>query len=437
MSQLTESLIERKKESTPKALANLNPIFIKESHGAEILDVEGNRFIDFTSGIGVNNVGNSHPAVVKAIKAQSDKFLHSCFHVVMYEDYVTLAEKLNQLVPVGGPAKTMFANSGAEAVENAVKIARCHTKKRSVICFDNAFHGRTMLTMTMTSKIRPNKMDTGAWAPGIFRVHFPYCFRCPWNLENPSCNMYCGSEYFERYVFKYQVDPDDTAAIILEPVQGEGGFIPVPQGYLDQLRQICDSHGIVLIYDEIQSGFGRTAKLFAADHFDAKPDIIVSAKSLGGGLPISAVTGKTEIMDTENLSVGALGGTYGGNPVACAAALAVLEVFETENLLDKARQRGAIIREHFQGFKERFDFIGDVRGLGAMQAMEIVTDRKTLLPDGERTGRFVAACRDKGLLILSCGTFKNNIRMLVPLSVDLDLLDEGLAIMESAFIQVS
>ena len=437
MSQLTESLLERKQASIPKAVANLNPLFIKESHGAEIIDVEGNRFIDFTSGIGVNNVGNSHPVVVKAIKEQAEKFLHSCFHVVMYESYVELAEKLNKLVPVGGPAKTMFANSGAEAVENAIKIARCHTKKRSVICFDNAFHGRTMLTMTMTSKIRPNKMDTGAWAPGIFRVHYPYCFRCPWNLKNPSCNMYCGTEYFERYVFKYQVDPDDTAAIILEPVQGEGGFIPVPEGYLEQLRKICDKHNIVLIYDEIQSGFGRTAKLFAANYFDAKPDIIVSAKSLGGGLPISAVTGKSELMDSEGISIGALGGTYGGNPVACAAALAVLEVFKQENLLDKARERGEIIRERFQGFKKRFDFIGDVRGLGAMQAMEIVKERTTLIQDPERTGRFVKACRDKGLLILACGTFKNNIRMLVPLSVGIDILEEGLAIMESTFVEIS
>lgn len=430
---MTESLIERKKASIPKAVSHLNPLFIKESHGAEIVDVEGNRFIDFTAGIGVNNVGNSHPAVVKAIKEQAEKFIHSCFHVVMYESYVALAEKLNTLVPVGGPAKTMFANSGAEAVENAVKIARCHTKKRSVICFDNAFHGRTMLTMTMTSKIQPNKINTGAWAPGIFRVHYPYCFRCPWNLKSPSCAMYCGREYFERYVFKYLVDPDDTAAIILEPVQGEGGFIPVPDGYLDHLRGICDNHNIVLIYDEIQSGFGRTAKLFAADYFDAKPDIIVSAKSLGGGLPISAVTGKTRIMDSEAISVGALGGTYGGNPVACAAALAVLSVFEEENLLDKARKRGKIIRERFHSFKERFEFIGDVRGLGAMQAIEIVKDRTTFLPDPDRTLRFVTACREKGLLILACGTFKNNIRMLVPLSVDIDILNKGLAIMENAF----
>lgn len=437
MGKLTQSLIERKKASVPNAIANLNPLFIRESHGAEIVDVEGNRFIDFTSGIGVNNVGNSHPEVVKAIKDQADKFLHSCFHVVMYEGYVELAEKLNKLVPVGGPAKTMFANSGAEAVENAIKIARSHTKKRSVICFDNAFHGRTMLTMTMTSKIRPNKTNTGAWAPGIFRVHFPHCFRCPWNLKKSSCNLYCAKAYFEEYVFKYQVDPDDTAAIILEPVQGEGGFIPVPHGYLGKLREICDAHNIVLIYDEIQSGFGRTGKFFAADHFDAAPDILVSAKSLGGGLPISAVTGKTSIMDSEGVAIGALGGTYGGNPVACAAALAVLSIFENENLLEKAVERGKIIQGRFLEFKEKFDFIGDVRGVGPMQAMEIVKDRSTLAPDGDRTGRFVKACRERGLLILSCGTFKNNIRMLVSLGVELDLLYKGLDIMEQAFSEIS
>ncbi len=431
MAEKTEKLIERRKKSIPDAIANLNPLFIERSEGAHVTDVEGKTFIDFVAGIGVNNVGNTHPDVVKAIKEQVDNYIHSCFHVLMYEPYLELAEKLNAIVPVNGIPKTMFANSGAEAVENAIKIARCYTKKRAVICFDNAFHGRTMLTMTMTSKIRPNKSNTGAWAPGIYRVHYPYCYRCPWNLKNPECNMHCGEEYFENYVFNYQVDPDDTAAIILEPVQGEGGFIPVPEGYLSSLRKICDKHNIVLILDEIQSGFGRTAKMFAADHYNAKPDIMVMAKSMAGGMPLSAVTGKSEIMDS--VPLGGLGGTYGGNPVACASALAVLQVIEKENILDKSEVLGALVRNRFDELKKKHDFIGDVRGLGAMLALELVEDSTSRIPDAKRAASFVKKCREKGLLILSCGTFKNNIRALIPLTIDEKTLEQGLSIMESVF----
>jgi len=435
MAEKTDKLIERRKKNIPVAIANLNPIFIESAEGAYVTDIEGNRFIDFVSGIGVNNIGNTHPDVADAIKKQVDKFIHSCFHVLMYEPYLELAEKLNNLVPVNGQAKTMFANSGAEAVENAVKIARCYTKKRAVVCFDNAFHGRTMLTMTMTSKIRPNKMNTGAWAPGIYRAHYPYCYRCPWNLKNPECNMYCGEEYFEKYVFKYLVDPEDTAAIILEPVQGEGGFIPMPEGYLSHLRNLCDKHGIVLILDEIQSGFGRTSKMFATDHYQAKPDIMVMAKSLAGGMPLSAVTGKQEIMDS--VPLGGLGGTYGGNPAACASALAVLDVMEKEDILEKSKRLGELVCQKFSDFKDKHDFIGDVRGLGAMLALEIVENRNSREPDAKRAGEFVKKCREKGLLILSCGTFKNNIRALIPLNIEDGILADGLSIMESVFDEIS
>jgi 4-aminobutyrate aminotransferase / (S)-3-amino-2-methylpropionate transaminase / 5-aminovalerate transaminase len=435
MTDQTADLILRRQKSVPSAIANMNPVFIESGSNANVRGLDGKTYIDFASGIGVNNLGNTHPEVVRAIRDQAGKFVHACFHVLMYEPYVALAEKLNALVPVTGTPKTMLANSGAEAVENAVKIARSYTRKRAVICFDNAFHGRTMLTMTMTSKIRPNKTDTGAWAPGIFRVHFPYCFRCPWNLTPDSCKMACGESYFEKYVFKFLVDPDDTAAIILEPVQGEGGFIPVPPGYLEQLRAVCDRHHIVLIFDEIQSGFGRTSKMFAADHFNVKPDIMTLAKSMGGGLPISAVTGNGKIMDS--VAAGGLGGTYGGNPVACAAALAVLDVFDTEDILDRAVTLGEVIRERFRAFKKQFDCIGDVRGLGAMQAIEIVKGAGSMEPDGEKAGRFIRACRDRGLLILACGTFKNNIRMLMPLTIEPEMLEKGLDIMEQAFSDIS
>ncbi|MBF0201754.1 MAG: aspartate aminotransferase family protein [Desulfamplus sp.] len=453
MSKTDQSMMERREQNIPSSIVSQNPLFIEESQGSLIKDTQGGTFIDFASGIGVNNVGSCHPAVVKAVQMQAEKCIHACFHVMMYESYIELAEKLNALVPISGHVKTMLANSGAEAVENAVKIARCYTKKRAVICFDNAFHGRTMLTMTMTSKIRPNKMHTGAWAPGIFRVHFPYCFRCPWNLAMPSCNMHCGRDYFENYVFKYQVDPEETAAIILEPVQGEGGFIPVPPGYLAQLRELCDKYNIVLIYDEIQSGFGRSGKMFASEHFmpeegrgesaepdmpeegrgeSAEPDIMVMAKSLGGGMPISAVTGRARMMDS--VPAGGLGGTYGGNPVACAAALAVISLFESEDLLGKARRMGDIISVRLKAMEERFDFIGDVRGLGAMLALELVKDG--ISPDGKRAGEFVKLCREKGLIILACGTFKNNIRLLPPLTIGTDTLEEGLTIMEEAFSQI-
>ena len=431
MSTRTEALIERRRQCVANAVASLNPLFIESGENARITDADGNTYIDFASGIGVNNLGHCHAGVVDAIRDQSQSCIHSCFHVMMYEPYIELCEKLNALVNVTGTPKTMLANSGAEAVENAVKIARCHTKKRAVICFDNAFHGRTMLTMTMTSKIRPNKTDTGAWAPGVFRVHFPYCFRCPWNLTPDTCDMACGRSYFEDYVFKYQVDPDDTAAIILEPVQGEGGFIPVPEGYLEQVREVCDRHNIVLIFDEIQSGFGRTAKMFASDHFGVKPDIMTMAKSMGGGLPISAVTGNGDIMDA--VPVGGLGGTYGGNPVACRAALAVLKAFEDDDLLAKAGTLGDIVGARLSRMSEQYDIIGDIRGLGAMMAMEIVQGNSSMAPDGDKASSIVRICREMGLLVLACGTHKNNIRLLMPLTIEPAALEQGFDILESAF----
>ncbi len=430
MTDRTSSWIQRRNDSIPAAIANMTPLFIESGTNARVRDIEGNTYLDFASGIGVNNLGHCHERVVAAIREQSEQYLHACFHVMMYTPYVRLAEKLNALVPVTGTPKTMLANSGAEAVENAVKIARAHTRKRAVVCFDNAFHGRTMLTMTMTSKIRPNKVNTGAWAPGIYRIHFPYCYRCPWNLEYGSCGMACGASYFENYVFKYQVDPEDTAAIILEPVQGEGGFVPVPPGYLEQVRQVCDRHNIVLIFDEIQSGFGRTARMFAAEHYGVSPDIMTMAKSLGGGLPISAVTGNSDMMDS--VATGGLGGTYGGNPVACAAALAVLETFEQTDILARASDIGDTVRTALLKLKDSFECIGDVRGLGAMMAMEIIKKDGTMEPDGETAGAVVRHCRENGLLVLSCGTFKNNIRLLMPLTIEQKELERGLDIISTA-----
>ncbi len=428
MSKLTEQLTERRNRHVPRGVANLNPLFIAKAEGALLTDVDGRVYIDFAGGIGVNNVGHRHPQVLAAITEQLQTYVHPCFHVMMYEPYIQLAERLNQIVPCRGEKKTMFVNSGAESVENAVKIARYHTRRAGVVCFDNAFHGRTLLTMTLTSKVRPYKLHLGAQAPAVFRAHFPYCYRCPWGLTYPSCQVACGEEYFEGDFFKRHVDPEEVAAIILEPVQGEGGFITPPPEYLGQIRRVCDRHGILLIVDEVQTGFGRTGKLFASEHFGVEADIVTSAKSLAGGLPLGAVTGTAKVMDS--VHPGGLGGTYGGNPLACRAALAVLEVIEKEGLLARAEELGRQVREELLGLYHRCDIIGEVRGLGAMLAFELVKDRASKKPATEEAKKLTAFCRDHGLIILDCGTLGNNIRTLMPLTITPDQLAKGFRILD-------
>ena len=435
MSTRTEGLAERRNRHVPRGVGNLNPLFIAKAEGALLTDVDGQEYIDFAGGIGVNNVGHRHPKVLAAISEQLQAYIHPCFHVMMYEPYIALAERLNQIVPCRGQKKTMFVNSGAEAVENAVKIARYHTRRAGVICFDNAFHGRTLLTMTLTSKVRPYKLHLGALAPGIFRAHFPYCYRCPWGLTYPGCQVYCGEEYFEADFFKHQVDPEEVAAIILEPVQGEGGFITPPPEYLGQIRRVCDRHGILLIMDEVQTGFGRTGKLFASEHFRVQADIVTSAKSLAGGLPLGAVTGTASIMDS--VHSGGLGGTYSGNPLACRAALAVLEVIETEALLARAEELGRRVRAELMGLYSRCEIIGEVRGLGAMLALELVKDRASKKPAAEEAKKLTAYCREHGLIILDCGTLGNNIRTLMPLTITPDQLAKGFRILEDGLKQLA
>jgi 4-aminobutyrate aminotransferase/(S)-3-amino-2-methylpropionate transaminase len=428
MSKQAEQLAERRNREVPRGVASLNPLFIAKAEGALLTDVDGREYIDFAGGIGVNNVGHRHPKVLAAIREQLEAYVHPCFHVMMYEPYIQLAERLNRVVPCRGEKKTMFVNSGAESVENAVKIARYHTRRAGVICFDNAFHGRTLLTMTLTSKVRPYKLHLGALAPAVFRAHFPYCYRCPWGLTYPSCRVQCGEEYFEGDFFKHSVDPEEVAAIILEPIQGEGGFITPPPEYLAQIRRVCDRHGILLIVDEVQTGFGRTGKLFASEHFGVEADIITSAKSLAGGLPLGAVTGTAKIMDS--VHPGGLGGTYGGNPLACRAALAVLEVIEREGLLASAEELGRRVREMLMGLHAKYETIGEVRGLGAMLAIELVKDRSSKRPAAEEAKKLTAFCREHGLIILDCGTLGNNIRTLMPLTITPDQLARGFRILE-------
>ncbi len=428
-----DQLWERRAAAIPRGVGNVTPLVLAKAEGALVWDPDGNQYIDFVGGIGVNNVGHRHPKVVAAIRRQLDEYLHGCFHVSIYEPYVALAEKINTIAPCPGPKKTMLANSGAEAVENAVKIARYATGKPGVICFEGGFHGRTLLGMALTSKVMPYKYKLGAHLPAIYRAHYPYCYRCPWGKEYPSCGVACGREYFEDY-FKYNVHPEEVAAIIIEPILGEGGFIVPPVEYLPQLRQLCDEQGIVLIADEVQSGMGRTGRMFALEHFGVQADIVTMAKSLGGGMPLSAIAGKAELMDS--VHPGGLGGTYGGNPVACAAALAVLEVIDREDILARAEELGIKARQALLALQDRFPVIGQVRGLGPMLAFELVADPVSKQPAPELAKKLTAYCHAHGLLILDCGTLGNNVRTLMPLVITDEQLKQGLEILADGMEQL-
>jgi 4-aminobutyrate aminotransferase / (S)-3-amino-2-methylpropionate transaminase / 5-aminovalerate transaminase len=419
----TPELLQLREQHIPRGLATTHPIFAARGEGARLWDVDGKEYIDFVGGIGVLNVGHNHPHVVQAIRAQLEQLTHTCFQVAMYEPYVRLAEALNRIAPIPAPAKTVFFTSGAEATENAIKIARSYTNRPAVIAFNNAFHGRTLMGMTLTGKSRPYKQNFGPFAPEVYHAPYPYTYR-GWTVERAIEALH---ELFET-----AVAPNRVAAIIIEPVLGEGGFIPAPAEYLQELRRITTQHGIVLIDDEIQSGFGRTAKMFAIEHSGVVPDVLCFAKSIAGGLPISGVTGMANIMDAPD--PGGLGGTFGGNVVACAAGLAVLETFQQENLLERGGWIGERITEAFRAMQQRYPQIGDVRGLGSMVAMELVHDAKSPAP--ELTSRIVDAARHHGLLLLKAGLYANVIRVLVPLVATERDIDEALQALEAAFQEV-
>lgn len=420
-----KQLMEIRTEHVPQGPFNITPIFVKRAKGALIEDVEGNEYIDFGGGIGVVNVGHCNEKVVAAIKEQADQYLHTCFHVSMYEPYIELAKQLNEITPGDFAKKTFFVNSGAEAVENSVKIARYATKRQGIIAFENAFHGRTYMAMTLTSKVKPYKFGFGPFCPEVYRIPFAYCYRCPFGREYPSCELYC-ADYLEDF-FIGNVAAESVAAVIAEPIQGEGGFIVPPPGYFKKIKAICEKHGILFIMDEIQTGMGRTGKLFASEHYDVVPDIILTAKSLAAGLPLAGITGRAEIMETPH--VGGLGGTYGGNPIACRAALAVLELLNAE-LLEKAAALGEKVRTRFLKLQEKFEIIGDVRGLGPMIGMELVKDPRSKEPAADKAKELVGRCLEKGLIILSCGNYGNVIRTLMPLVITDEQLERGLSIME-------
>ena len=411
----------RREAAVVQGVGTLLPVFIDRAHNAELWDVEGNRYIDFASGIAVLNTGHNHPKVVAAVREQLEKFSHTCFQVTPYPGYIELAEKLNALVPGPTPKRTLFLSTGAEAVENAIKIARAHTGRSGTIAFKGGFHGRTMMGMALTGKVVPYKTGFGPFPGEVYHLPFPADYLGVSEDDALAALDLC---------FSADIEPARVAAIIIEPVQGEGGFYPASASFMQRLRQVCDQHGILLICDEIQTGFCRTGKTFATEYSGVEPDIMTLAKSLAGGFPLSAVVGKSEVMNAAK--PGGLGGTYAGSPIACAAALAVLEVIEEERLNQKALAQGEQIKARLHQLATRFDCIGNIRGPGAMVAMELVKEGDAERPDPDLTKRLVAEAGKRGLVLLACGVRGNVIRFLAPLTAPAAIVDEGLDLLEQA-----
>ncbi len=432
-SQTNAALHERRNKVMAKGFGSATSKYVAHAKGAVITDVEGNEYIDFAAGIAVMNVGHSHPKVVQAIKNQAEKFTHTCFMVVPYASPIALAEKLCDAVPGDSKKAVMFVNSGVEAVENAVKIARYYTKKTAIIAFEGAFHGRTLLGMSLTSKVKPYKYGLGPFAPEVYRMPYANCYRCPFGKEYPGCDLAC-ADHLEEILISH-VGAEDTAAIIFEPVQGEGGFIAPPKEYFQRLKKICEKNSILMIADEIQTGMGRTGYMFAMDYYGVEVDITAVAKSLGAGMPISAVVGRKEIMDSVHL--GGIGGTYSANPIACEAALAVFDIFESENLLARAKVLGEKLQLKVKALQEKHALIGDVRGIGPMVAMELVHDRDAKTPAPDKVKQLVEFCLERNLFILACGTYKNVIRLLMPLVITEEQMTRGMEIIDSGLTALS
>jgi len=425
----SRALMSRREAAVPRGAYHATPVFAAKAEGAVIEDVDGNRFLDFAGGIGSLNVGHRAPHVLAAIREQLDKHLHLCFSVTPYESYVAVAEKLNALAPGKFAMKTFIVNTGAEAVENAIKIARAYTKRPAVICFEDAFHGRTLLTMSLTSKTHPYKAGFAPFVSDIYRIPYAYAYRGEKGAT---------AESFAHHLedaFKRVVAPESVAAVIAEPVLGEGGFVVPPHDYFRILHGICRKHGIVFIADEVQSGIARTGKWFASEHFGIEPDLITTAKSLGGGLPIAAVTGRAEIMDAPG--VGGLGSTFAGNPLSCVAALAVFETIEKEGLLARSTAIGKQFEERARGWQKKWALIGEVRGLGGMCAIELVRNAETREPADAETKEAAQFCYKHGLITITAGTYNNIIRILAPLVISDEQFDEGLDVIEAALASVA
>ncbi|AJY74778.1 4-aminobutyrate--2-oxoglutarate transaminase [Paenibacillus beijingensis] len=424
----TRELLEKRKSFVPRGIGNSAPVFVQKAEGALLHDVDGHVFLDFAGAIGTLNAGHCPPEVVEAVKKQAEQYIHTCFHVAMYEPYIALAEKLAQITPGQFPKKTIFLNSGAEAVENAVKIARKYTGKPGIVSFSRGFHGRTLLGMSLTSKVKPYKFQMGPFAPAIYKAQYPYPSNRPEGMSEQEYALYCVRQ-FEDFLYT-EAAPEELAAVIMEPVQGEGGFIVPPKTFVQGVYEICKKHDILFIADEIQTGFGRTGEMFASTHFEIEPDLMTMSKSIAAGLPISAVTGRAEIMDAPG--PGEIGGTYGGSPLGCAAALAVIEKMERESLVARSRKIGETITNYFINLQQSFPIIADVRGLGAMCAVEFV------FPETKEPAKaFVAAlqhgCYEAGVIILNAGVHGNVIRFLTPLVITDEQLEEGLGIIGEVF----
>ena len=429
LTKSTKELQDKRNKYIPRGVSNGNLHIARDAQGSTITDIEGNEFIDFAGAIGTLNVGHTHPKVTEAVKEQIDKFLHPGFNVMMYEGYIELAEKLCNITPGNFEKQALLLNSGAEAVENAVKVARKYTGRQAVVSFVRGFHGRTNMTMSMTSKVKPYKFGFGPFAPEVYQAPFPYPYQRPESLSEEEYTDQVIQDFKDFFV--ETVAPETVACVVMEPVQGEGGFIIPPKEFVQAVREFCSEHGIVFVADEIQTGFGRTGAYFGIDHFDVVPDLITVSKSLAAGLPLSGVVGRKEILDASN--PGELGGTYAGSPIACAAALAVIDIMEEENLPAKAEIVGEKIENKLTELQEKYTFVGEIRRLGAMVAVEIVDNRQNKNPDKETTAKIAKYANDNGLLLLSAGIKGNVIRFLAPLVITDEELNKGLAILEDAF----
>ena len=417
---------ELRAKYVPRGITSAHPITAARATGSELWDVSGKRYVDFAGGIGVMNVGHAHPRVMKAVREQLENATHTSFQVVHYESYLRLAERLCEVAPIKGASKAIFFSSGAEAIENAVKIARAATGREAVISFRGGFHGRTLLALSLTGSVQPYKQDFGPYAAEVYQTPFPYAYR-GWTTEAALADL--------DNLLESEVAPKRVAAIVIEPVLGEGGFVPAPLDFLRRLRDLCHQHGILLIADEIQTGFGRTGKFFAIEHSGVQPDLVTVAKSLAAGLPLSAVVGRADVMDAPD--PGGLGGTYGGNPVACAAGLAVMDIMRDEKLPERAARIGSVVEERMQSWAQEHELVGDVRVVGAMAGMELVRSRSTKEAADKETAKLLAVAREKGLIILRCGVHHNVVRTLMPLTIPDEQLEEGLDILGAALQEVA
>ncbi len=425
--------MKRRDAAVVRGTFHATPVFVAKAEGAVVEDVDGNCFIDLAGGIGCLNTGHRAPGVVKALRRQLDRFLHSSFNVLPYESYIAVCEKLNVLAPGKGRKKTILVNTGAEAVENAIKISRCYTKRQAVICFEDAFHGRTYMAMAATSKTHPYKAGFEPFPSEVYRVPYAYCFRCSYSLTYPSCEVFCARHIEDT--FKRVVAAESVAAVIVEPILGEGGFVTPPPEFYPTLGDICRKHGILLIADEVQTGFGRTGAMFASERLGLEPDLVTMAKSLTGGLPMGAVTGRAEIMDAPGL--GQLGGTFAGNPLACEAALAVIDIIEKDDLCARANVLGERFRKRASAWQAHWELVGDLRGLGAMQALELVRSKSTRQPADEETRQVSQYCYEHGVVTITAGSYSNVIRLLMPLVITDAQFDEAIDVLEAALAHVA